>query len=243
MSIILEVSLGEALDKLSILEIKKNKIVDERRFNVENEYDYLKKELDNYACKYKYLYKILLKVNTDIWELQDTLRSGKLEKIFFYKICDDILNLNDSRFLVKKKINESENSLFKEQKGYKMRCLNVVLHCDKDMIDIIDSAIRYYSFYYDEIFIFCNDKCVDLLNNYFDDDKFIRVNNIDEYIKNDYDYIIIDNNDIEKNITHSYFMNMDIVINNNNAYSENINKIYEKLNLDVKIIDEYKKIN
>ena len=87
MSITLEVSLGEALDKLSILEIKMNKIIDYRKENVDNEYFYLCNQLSVYINKYDYYYKILKKLNLKIWELQDILREENSNKNNFYIIC------------------------------------------------------------------------------------------------------------------------------------------------------------
>jgi hypothetical protein len=151
MSIKLEISLGEAIDKLTILDIKRDKILDNRKNDVENEFDYLLTELNMYVTKYQYYYKILKKTNLEIWDLQDTLRGDGCNKDDFYGICDEILNLNDSRYLIKKKLNELSNSQLKEQKGYKLRGLNIVFGCNTDanIIDILNGAIRYYSFFYD----------------------------------------------------------------------------------------------
>jgi hypothetical protein len=243
MSIFLEVSLGEALDKQSILEIKKEKIKDNRNINVVTEYNYLKTKLSEYLTKYDYFYKILKKVNLEIWELQDLLRCSDFSKENFYVVCDEILNLNDSRYLIKKKINELGNSTFKEQKGYNLRCLSIVLNVPSKIIEYLDGAIRYYSFYYDELYIYTNDDMLDLLKKNYGDDLYININNINDFndINCNYDLIKIYDDRVEKKITHTYFLNKKQVNNNDHMYLDEINKLYEKMNLNVKIFMEYKK--
>lgn len=246
MSIILEVSIGEALDKLSILEIKYEKISDNRKENVRIEYEYLKNELLNYIEKFDYFYKILKKVNLQIWELQDELRENNQNKNNFYIICDEILNLNDSRYLVKKKLNELCSSKLKEQKGYSLRNLNIILDINNTLFEYLNGAIRYYSFYYDNIYIYCNNKIYQLLKNSLNDDIFINVELISdkEYkYDNSFDNISINNYTVIKNLTHSYFINKQTIDNNNTVYPFEINKMYNNLNLDIQIIEEYKYIS
>lgn len=242
MSIKLEVSLGEALDKLTILDIKLEKIKDNRKILIINEFTYLSNELQNYIEIYNYYYKILKKFNLEIWNLQDIIRNSITDKNNFYIICDKILNLNDARYLVKKKINEVCNSNFKEQKGYNLRCLNIILNCNENIINELNGAIRYYSFYYDEIYLYCNISECESLKKIYMNDPFIKINlnnkNID-YTK--YDNIIINNyDDIKICLSHSYFVNKEKITNNNIQLSDNINKLYEKLNLEISIYDEYK---
>ncbi len=246
MSIKLEVSLGEALDKLSILEIKYDKINDERKNNVKIEYEYLKSELLNYIEKFKYFYRILKKVNLEIWELQDDLRLGNVSETDFYIICDEILNLNDSRYLVKKKLNELCSSKLKEQKGYNLRNLNIVLNINDELLNYLNGAIRYFSFYYDNIYIYCNDDIYDNINKCFNDDLLISINKIDNInnkIDEQYDNLNIENYNIKKKLSHSYFVNKNNINNNNELYNKEINKLYNDLNLDIKIIEEYKYIS
>lgn len=240
MSIELEVSLGEALDKLSILDIKLEKIKDERKNDVYNEYNYLKTKLKKYILLYNYFYTILKKVNLEIWELQDIIRSDSSTKSF-YSLCNEILNLNDSRYLVKKKINEICCSKLKEQKGYNLRNLNIILNVSDEILDNLNGAIRYYSFYYDNIYIYCNIDKINLIKKIYNDDLFIKINNINEYNENNNDYIKINNYEIEKKISHTYFKDKQIE-NNNSNYSYEINKLYENLNLNIKIYDGYRYI-
>ena len=70
----LPVSLGEAIDKLTILEIKLENIKDCRKLEVKNEYDILYNQLYNIIEKYKSYYNLMKEINLDIWYLMDKLR-------------------------------------------------------------------------------------------------------------------------------------------------------------------------
>jgi hypothetical protein len=245
MSVKLDISLGEAIDKLTILDIKKDKITDSRKIDVENEFEYLLTELKTYVAKYEYYYNILKKTNLKIWELQDTLRSNTSEQNIYYDICDEILNLNDSRYLIKKKMNEVCNSRLKEQKGYSIRMLDIILNCDMNTISILNGAIRYYSFFYDEVNLFSTTEHMAFLHNTFNDDPFINIYciekaSIDEISKND--CVSIENTSITVKLLHSFFNKNNNSTNHiyNNTYSKEINDIYCKLGMNVNIFDEYK---
>jgi hypothetical protein len=154
MSIKLEVSIGEALDKLTILDIKKDKIVDvNNKADVVNEYNYLYEELKKFITNNYYYYCLLKKVNLEIWDLMDIIRTP-IDKETYYLLCDITVNLNDSRFLLKKKINALSESKFKEQKGYKKRCLNIVINTNQNVFILLLGAIRYYSLFYDEVYVY-----------------------------------------------------------------------------------------
>lgn len=246
MSILLEVSIGEALDKLSILEIKKDKIKDERNKQVENEYLYLNQHLNSYIQQYKYYYDMLTNVNLQIWNLQDIIRDKDIiNKENYYDLCDEILNLNDSRYLIKKKINEVCNSNFKEQKGYNFRILNIILSFDNNYINVdsLNGIIRYYSFFYDELNIYANDYNYNYVEETFDDDKFIRLLHLSQdtldLIKNfKGDYICIEKDNLTKNITHSFFKNKKIFKNVEHP-DENVKYILDNLNLNINVCNEY----
>jgi hypothetical protein len=154
MSIKLEVSIGEALDKLTILDIKKDKIVDvNNKADVVNEYNYLYEELKKFITNNNYYYCLLKKVNLEIWDLMDIIRTP-IDKETYYLLCDITVNLNDSRFLLKKKINALSESKFKEQKGYKKRCLNIAINTNQNVFILLLGAIRYYSLFYDEVYVY-----------------------------------------------------------------------------------------
>ena len=96
----LPVSMGEALDKLTILEIKMKKITDARRADVEKEFNLLSSKLEKYKEEYIFYYNILLLINEGIWEMQDDFRYNNSDK---NKLCLKIIDENDRRFRIKKK--------------------------------------------------------------------------------------------------------------------------------------------
>lgn len=95
----LPVSLGEALDKLTILHIKLDKIKDNRLEDVKKEYSLLFETLKIYIENNKFYYDMLKQVNLDIWEMQDDFRSNKGDNV---SLCLKIIEYNDSRFRIKK---------------------------------------------------------------------------------------------------------------------------------------------
>jgi len=124
MSILLEVSIGEALDKLSILDIKMDKIKDKRREEIIKEYDYLLSLVHDKIERFRYYYDMLKKTNLEIWDLQDYLRDNKTIDMQEYNtICKKVFTLNDYRYANKKKLNELCESKFKEQKGFEVQNL------------------------------------------------------------------------------------------------------------------------
>lgn len=258
MSIKLEVSIGEALDKLTILDIKKDKIVDvNNKADVVNEYNYLYEELKKFITMNYYYYCLLKKVNLEIWDLMDIIRTP-IDKETYYLLCDITVNLNDSRFLLKKKINALSESKFKEQKGYKKRCINIVINTTQNIFVLLLGAIRYYSLFYDEVYVYIKN-----LQNYNNEltDPYIFVlptatitTNTTEsafgiVTESNHDYIIVSDNNsdenidinITKRIAHTYFINKKKYSNEEYKETSDIlmNNIYKKLDLDPSIGLEY----
>jgi len=98
--IFLETSLGEALDKLTILDIKVSKINDERKADCQKEYNVLYESLKNYVTTLSYHYRILKEINLTIWNLQENIhKDTNLTKTY-----GEVLKENDRRFRVKKQI-------------------------------------------------------------------------------------------------------------------------------------------
>jgi hypothetical protein len=166
----LPVSLGEAIDKLSILDIKLEFIKDNRKLDVQNEYTLLYEKLKDYVIEYENLYKIMKKVNLMIWNMMDVLRDGNVDDDQYFKTCKKCIEFNDIRFRVKNKINYISKSLLVEQKGYKTNRL--VIQVNKEINNTILNIIKYLSFIYDEIIIDSNCN-VDDLNMIFNYDKSI----------------------------------------------------------------------
>ena len=123
--ILVEVSVGELLDKISILEIKKERIADQESAKfIEKEYLILKDQLDkniNYDEKLDKLFNKLKNINMALWEMEDEKRSYEKSLNFsdkFIKVSRDIHFFNDDRSKVKLEINKITGSLIREIKQY-----------------------------------------------------------------------------------------------------------------------------
>ena len=123
--IIVEISIGELLDKISILEIKQNKIKDPEKLKfIENEHSILKSQLDLPVKKDEALEKLfnsLKEINSKLWIIEDDKRLCEKEKNFgdkFIKLSRDVHFLNDDRAKIKLKINNHTGSKIKEIKSY-----------------------------------------------------------------------------------------------------------------------------
>ena len=123
--IIVEVSVGELLDKISILEIKKKKIKDAEKLKfINNEHSILKNQLDENIKsdeKLNNLYQSLKVINSKLWVIEDDKRQCEREKDFgekFIKLSRDVHFLNDDRAKIKLEINNHTGSTIKEIKEY-----------------------------------------------------------------------------------------------------------------------------
>ena len=124
-NIIVEVSVGELLDKISILEIKKEKIKDAEKLKfINNEHSILKNQLDENIKsdeKLNNLYQSLKEINSKLWVIEDDKRQCEKEKDFgekFIKLSRDVHFLNDDRAKIKLEINNHTGSTIKEIKEY-----------------------------------------------------------------------------------------------------------------------------
>ena len=123
--IIVEVSIGELLDKISILEIKKEKIKDAEKLKfINNEHSILKNQLEKNVKsdeKLNNLYQSLKAINSKLWVIEDDKRQCEKEKDFgkkFIKLSRDVHFLNDDRAKIKLEINNHTGSSIKEIKEY-----------------------------------------------------------------------------------------------------------------------------
>ena len=180
----LPVSLGEAIDKLTILDIKMDKIKGDRINDVKIEYDLLYDKLKEFIIKYENLYKTMRKVNLIIWDMMDLLRDGDVNESQYLKICKECIEYNDIRFRVKNKINYVSLSLLKEQKSYKINRLLIIVN--KDVIEL-SLFVKYFSFIYDEINIVSNLN-LDSLKETFHYDTTILFKPMTNSINTDIDY-------------------------------------------------------
>lgn len=125
------ISVGELVDKITILKIKSEMIKDKNKLKeVKNE----KKELDEKLLQmantedseknFYYLYSLkndLYKTNSKLWKIEDDIRECERKKDFgekFIQLARDVYYTNDNRFDIKNKINELTNSDIKEVKSY-----------------------------------------------------------------------------------------------------------------------------
>jgi len=123
--ILVEVSVGELLDKISILEIKQEKIKNTESLKfIRDEYNILKAELDKNVKtdgNLKNLFNSLKEINSKLWVIEDDKRMCEKNKDFgekFIKLSRDIHFLNDNRAKIKLEINNHTGSKIKEIKEY-----------------------------------------------------------------------------------------------------------------------------
>ena len=123
--IIVEVSIGELLDKISILEIKQLKIKDVEKLKfINDEHSILKKQLEknvNSDDKLDNLFQSLKEINNKLWIIEDNKRQCEKDKDFgekFIKLSRDVHFLNDDRAKIKLEINNHTGSSIKEIKEY-----------------------------------------------------------------------------------------------------------------------------
>ena len=123
--ILVEVSVGELFDKISILEIKKNKIKDKEKLKyIVDEYNLLKELIVNKVKpneKLSGLFDTLKDINSKLWVIEDDKRLCEKNSDFgekFIKLSRDIHFLNDKRASIKLEINNQTGSKIKEIKEY-----------------------------------------------------------------------------------------------------------------------------
>ena len=123
--ILVEVSVGELLDKISILEIKQEKIKNTESLKfIKDEYNILKAELDKNVKndeKLKNLFNSLKEINSKLWVIEDDKRMCEKNKDFgekFIKLSRDVHFLNDNRAKIKLEINKYSGSQIREIKEY-----------------------------------------------------------------------------------------------------------------------------
>lgn len=118
MKIIIPVSVGELLDKISILEIKSSLIDNE---NIKTELEKLNQIKDTLKIDTQIYMNQLREVNQKLWKIEDRLRVLEKEQRFdeeFIELARSVYITNDNRAEIKRKINEETNSLYKEIKIY-----------------------------------------------------------------------------------------------------------------------------
>jgi len=178
-NIVLPVSIGEGLDKLTILEIKHQAITnEEKKQEVKREIDAILPILEPYTNKASFYYKCLRDSNQKIWDLCDPLRDQTCDPLKYNQLCVGIIKENDRRFRIKNKINSMLNSNLKEQKSY-AKTKAIIFTCPGvgDMITM-NGAIRYYATYFDEVTIFSTNQSYKTVKPMFADDPSIVIDHV-----------------------------------------------------------------
>ena len=118
----IEVSNGEIIDKLTILQIKLERIEDQDKLvNIRKEYEALKKAAAPVLSEADPLYQALYKVNCDLWDIEDNIRCFEREKDFgddFIATARAVYFMNDRRSELKREINIKTSSGIIEEKSY-----------------------------------------------------------------------------------------------------------------------------
>ena len=125
MEVNIPVSLGELLDKISILEIKNKKILDDTKLvNIKKELSGLRQVLESLninLSEINDLYEELYNINLTLWDIEDSIRILEKNESFdkeFIDFARKVYITNDKRFEVKNKINKTFNSKYIEEKSY-----------------------------------------------------------------------------------------------------------------------------
>jgi len=245
----LPVSIGEALDKHTIL-ILKNKYIqnNDKSKEIQKELEVLSLKLEKYIKEFKYQYNCLLQINEEIWLDQDKFRITT-NKDQNFDLCKKIIEDNDRRFRVKNKLNILYNSNLKEQKSYKQKTAVIFHHLGLGDHFTMNGAVRLLSTYYDNTIVVCKKIYENNVKDMYSDDFSITLYTIDSdfestFTKNvktifkEYDLFLIGvhkkiNNHInkilwsKKNIPTPYFFN----------------SFYQDLYLDFKDRKKYEYIN
>ena len=118
----IEVSNGEIIDKVTILQIKCERIGDEKKLkNIRKEYDELKKQASAIMSQDHPLYKALYDINNELWDIEDHIRELERKKDFgdeFIETARSVYFKNDRRAEIKKEINIKTSSGLTEEKSY-----------------------------------------------------------------------------------------------------------------------------
>ena len=146
------VSVGELIDKLSILHIKKNKIDDEKKLEfINNEFESLYNIASYYLNdeKINQAYHNLCEVNSSLWDVEDKLREYERTQVFeghFISLARKVYITNDKRFEIKNYINEISGSELREQKSYEeyQKPMNEVKAEDKWIYESPDGGKTVY---------------------------------------------------------------------------------------------------
>jgi hypothetical protein len=192
-----EISIGEVIDKLSILELKMKKINDEnKKIEIQKEINALQ-ECHKYKDYYLY-YNLLMYVNEKIWDMTDVIKSITIEHTQFAYLSNQIFEFNQKRFRVKNWYNLTTSSNIKEQKSYSL----------SNCMILINNINTFYNKIPDIIYLALEYDVITIISNF--NDKIINIFKIPTIMYSTYDsiantcnYISLENFEIpDKNIIH-----------------------------------------
>lgn len=192
-----EISIGEVIDKLSILELKMKKINDEnKKIEIQKEINALQ-ECHKYKDYYLY-YNLLMYVNEKIWDMTDVIKSITIEHTQFAYLSNQIFEFNQKRFRVKNWYNLITSSNIKEQKSYSL----------SNCMILINNINTFYNKIPDIIYLALEYDVITIISNF--NDKIINIFKIPTIMYSTYDsiantcnYISLENFEIpDKNIIH-----------------------------------------
>ena len=116
------ISIGELVDKITILEIKKNKLQNSKLENILKELSFLRKLMEKHQIEITDdLYTQLKEINLTLWNIEDQIRIKEKNKEFdniFIELARSVYFKNDKRAEIKKRINQLSNSEITEEKSY-----------------------------------------------------------------------------------------------------------------------------
>ena len=119
----IEVSNGEIIDKLTIIEIKLERIANKEKLaNLQKEHEVLSQAAKSIISTEDELYRALYDINCKLWDIEDTIRELERNKDFgtkFIETARAVYFNNDQRSEIKKQINHKTGSNLVEEKSYK----------------------------------------------------------------------------------------------------------------------------
>ena len=148
----LDIPEGEVLDRLSILEIKSNKIHNTLKLAEIYKEILSLSAIEPIKRKHIIYYKLLVFVNTQVWDLTDRIKTITNYDSTFAEIAHTIFDLNQQRFRMKNIVNILENSSIKEQKSYKQHIFYGIINDTSTMTDAeLINVLLYASLEYDSV--------------------------------------------------------------------------------------------
>lgn len=143
------VSVGEVIDKLSILELKHRFITDEEKLRE------VAREIDELCCVFSYkntvYYECLMSVNESIWKMTDIIKTKTLQSTEYAEVAHRIFEYNQQRFRIKNIFNRALGSVVKEQKSYAAAVATI---SKKDVMEgknILQLTLEYDIIYVDDL--------------------------------------------------------------------------------------------